>query len=174
MTFRTFIAICSLAIASVLIGTACNKQDNNEAAPVAAPDSAPTTAAQTPSPSTPASIAVQPGGRGLSGLYVISEVDDGGKVSMVNPDNEISLFFQANGFTRITKENGKVVHTDGGQYRIDPPDQLTLSSSVSDKQPLITPSEKTHQFDLSPDGEELKLWGASGKVAVFRRRNEKQ
>ena len=169
MTKRSRRTLPALAIApmivlmSIVCGGCQSQPQNNQNASGAVPATSPAVAM---SPGIAASDSPRPT---LSGVYTISEVDDNGKASMVSQDNQITIVFEGHSFTRVVKEGGKVAHTDGGDYRLEGTDQLVLSTTVSDKQPLLTPAEKTHKFELSPDGEELKLWGTAGKVAVFRR-----
>jgi hypothetical protein len=173
MKNRALITVAALLVGAAISCQACDKRasesalrDSGASKAVASPS------ATDGSSSTAPAVAAKPPVQQLVGMYLISEVDENGKAAMVNPKNGITLFFQAGGFTRITKENGKVAHTDGGTYRIEGTDQLVLVSNVSDKQPLLTPSEKTHKFELSSDGDELKLWGTGGRVAIFRRGTE--
>jgi hypothetical protein len=173
MKNRTLITVAALLGAATISCQACDKRTPDGGLGASGTSKAVTSPSPTDGSSSTAPAATpKPPVHELVGMYVISEVDDNGKASMVNPNNGITLFFEAGGFTRITKENGKVAHTDGGNYRIEGTDQLVLVSNVSDKQPLITPSEKTHKFELSSDGDELKLWGTGGRIAIFRRETE--
>jgi hypothetical protein len=104
------------------------------------------------------------------GVYVISEVDENKAATMVNPGDEITIIFERGGtFSRTTRQHGQVTHTDNGDFHIEGRDQIVLKSTISDKSPVISDTVKTHKFELSADGDELKLWGAGDRVAVFRR-----
>jgi hypothetical protein len=156
---------------SDLPAASSNSASNSAGAVQAAAAISPTPSpSATPSPLIPAAAAARSAGLGLTGAYVSSEVDDNGKVTMIKPENEVLIIFDPpHSFSRTTKADGKVVHTDAGDYRFEGADQLVLSTTISEKQPLINPSDKSYKFELSADGDELKLWGTGDKVAVFRR-----
>jgi hypothetical protein len=104
------------------------------------------------------------------GVYAITEVEHDGVVDMVNEANTASItFFPSGNYTRTSKRNGRVDHTDSGTFRIEPPDSLTLSITMSGSKIQVPPVEKHHAFSLSGDGSELRLISDDGKVAVFRR-----
>ncbi|HLG16695.1 MAG TPA: hypothetical protein VJH03_19665 [Blastocatellia bacterium] len=120
-----------------------------------APDTAPS--ASTSAPPTPV------------GNYRMSEIHEGGVVTMVRPENAVDLLFIADGtYARSSRDNGKITHKDNGQFRIEGGDKLVLVIQVSRGRIQIPPVEKAHTFSLSPDGEELRLT-TGAKLALFRR-----
>ncbi|HEY6331642.1 MAG TPA: hypothetical protein VI756_20115 [Blastocatellia bacterium] len=179
MNTKNFRMISALLIALVVTCGACKQggdaQPERSNAGGAVPSPAAPSPVPSPSPLTATAVAARSGGQGLSGTYIISEVDDNGNVTMIKPEDQILIIFDPpHSFSRTTKAQGKVVHTDAGDYRFEGADQLILSTTISDKEPLISPTDKTHKFDLSDDGDELKLWGTGDKVAVFRRQKAGQ
>ena len=82
--------------------------------------------------------------------------------------------FSADGtYSRVSEVKGNPYHADSGTFRVDRPDKLVLTIQVTGlkgKRKIQSPPlTKTHQFSLSPDGEELKLTSAKGSVGIFRR-----
>jgi hypothetical protein len=108
----------------------------------------------------------------LEGVYVIAEVQEkqNGKIDMVPAGSQVTLTFMQDGtFTRSSNRKGKAFHKDAGNYTLAK-DQLTLTATISEKDILQAPMERAYTFSISPDGDELKLTGVDGKVALFRRK----
>ena len=106
----------------------------------------------------------------LIGIYTMSEIQHSGKVTMIPPGYAVIFVFQPDGsFTRMTKRKGKVEHTDGGDFQIAGKDDLILSVTLSEKNPVTNPKPRVYKFTLSKDGRELSLLGTDGKLAIFRK-----
>jgi len=108
------------------------------------------------------------------GVYSITEVDHkvgNSNVANVIPGHrEIQFSFRPDGsFLRASWRLGLLALNENGNFRVENPDQLILfPTEVNQKR--VTDGRKTvYKFALSPDGYELKLWGARGNVAVFHR-----
>jgi hypothetical protein len=115
-----------------------------------------------------------PSQQGLLGVYSISEVDhkvgNSNAVDMIPSHREIQISFRADGsFMRVSWRQGLVALSETGNFTIEYPDQLTLLPTVVNKKPVTNLPKTTYKFALSPDGDELRLWGARGNVAVFHR-----
>jgi hypothetical protein len=109
----------------------------------------------------------------LLGEYEMREIRDRGVVTMVSAI-KTKIFFMADGsYSRVSKRDGRTYHSDSGRFRIESPDKLVLSIQLSGQganQTIQNPAiEKTHKFNLSPDGDELKLTSDKGSVAVYHR-----
>jgi hypothetical protein len=106
----------------------------------------------------------------LQGTYAISEVQHDGLVEMISPENTTEItFIPPATFSRISKKNGKVNHTDSGEYNIFGTNGLILKIMMSKQRIQTNPVVKRHPFTLSSDGNEFRLTSEKGKVAVFRR-----
>jgi hypothetical protein len=154
----------SILLLFILLGAmvGCNNEAPSPAASANAGRQQPTPSGASPPSDLPVQVPV--------GVYVISEVDDKGTATMVNPGDEITIIFERGGtFSRSSKDHGQVIHTDNGEFHIEGRDQMVLKSTISDKSPVISDTVKTHKFELSTDGDELKLWGTGDRIAVFRR-----
>ncbi len=178
VSFSLFIAI-AIAVACGGGSSATIEAPNSNAsssATKAEPGVAPTPAPNTPPPiqgvgPTPATDTPPPN---LLGIYILSEVEHKGQVTMVPADYSTEFTFLANGsYTRQSKRGGKVTHNDTGRFSVERKDQLILKIELSDNKIQIPPVEKTHTIVLSSDGEELKMKTKDGKAALFRRKSAK-
>ena len=105
----------------------------------------------------------------LQGTYAISEVQHDGIVEMISAGNSTEItFVQPGSFSRQSKVNGTINHTDSGQYRIEG-NELVLKIVLSKNQIQAKPVEKRFAFVLSTDGDELKLTTSKNRTAVFRK-----
>lgn len=108
------------------------------------------------------------------GVYSISEVDhrvdNKNVVDMIPAHREIQISFRPDGsFMRISWRQGLVALTETGTFRVEPPDQLVLSPTKVNEKNITDGRNTRYKFTLSDDGDELKLWGARGNIAVFHR-----
>jgi hypothetical protein len=110
----------------------------------------------------------------LLGNYEAREIEDKGIVTLVSKIRTV-ISFAANGtYTRVSQHSGQTYHTDSGQFRVEAPNKLVLSIQMSSEKsrPKIQnpPLQRTYIFNLSPDGDELKLTPEKkGSTGVFRR-----
>ena len=165
-------SILLFLVSIALLSAGCDKAagtsttNSNEAATQAGPGAGPSPSIMS---SEPPAI--------LSGTYTVSEVQDGGIVTMISPENSTSIKFtpseessQMMGlFSRRSKSSGKTDHIDSGQFLAEGTDQLTLNIMTSKGQVVKEPVKKKYKYTLSPDSEELRLTTEDGKVAIFRR-----
>lgn len=113
----------------------------------------------------------QPAGAQIPpGTYTIAEIEHDGQVTMINPDDSVSIsFFSDGSYTRSSRRKGRVVHSDSGSYRIEG-NQLVLVKLMSGaKLNPEQPPEDRYELNISADGQELRLSGKGGKVAIFRK-----
>jgi len=111
------------------------------------------------------------------GVYSISEVDrqDNSNENpvghMIPAHREIQISFKPDGsFMRVSWKQNLVALSETGTYRVESPDQLILLPTEVNKKPITDGRKTSYKFALSPDGYELKLWGATrGNIAVFHR-----
>jgi hypothetical protein len=80
-------------------------------------------------------------------------------------------FFKDGTYSRVSNEPRKAQHSDAGEYRIDG-NKLVLMVKMTQGKIFNPPHEVTHTFELSPDGEELKLTSSKGNVAIFHRKSK--
>jgi len=109
----------------------------------------------------------------LIGTYESREVQKEGVVTVLD-GLQTRFVFSADGrYSRVSTVKGKTYHSDAGQFRIEAPDKLVLSIQITgekaNQKVQTPPMEKVHKFNLSPDGDELKLTSDKGSVGVFRR-----
>ncbi len=105
----------------------------------------------------------------LQGTYAIAEVHHEGIVDMIKADTTTEIVFKPPAsFSRLSKKDGRVYHTDSGQYAIEG-DTLILQIVLSNKQIQQPAVQKRHKFSISPDGNEFKLTSDKNNTAVFRR-----
>jgi hypothetical protein len=91
-------------------------------------------------------------------------------VDMIPAHREIQLSFRSDGsFMRVAWRQGLIALTETGTFKIDSPDQLVLLPTEVNKKTISDGRKTSYKFALSPDGDELRLWGARGNVAVFHR-----
>jgi hypothetical protein len=132
------------------------------------------TGAAQPSGNTPALPSSQPGNNPstkplLSGIYTITEVEHDRIVDMIRPEDTTTITFMPDGsFTRVSMRGGKRDHTDSGSYEFDG-HNLTLKTILRDNRVVQNPVDRIYTASLSADGDELRLVGKDGKVAVLRR-----
>jgi len=111
----------------------------------------------------------------LLGVYSISEVDykvkNRNAVDMIPPNfREIQISFREDGqFMRVSWKDGLVTLSETGTFKVEAPDKLVLTPAVVNKKDVTDGRKTSYRFALSDEGEELRLWGARGNVAVFRR-----
>jgi len=156
-----------------------NKPANKPAgeAPVPAtnasqPASPPNASAATGVPTGPADP--KPGGKAqLLGTYESREVQDKGVVTIISQLRTLWVFSSDGTYSRVSEVKGKPYHADSGSFRIAPPDKLILSIQMTglkqQRKIQNPPLSKTHKFELSDDGEELRLTSDKGSVGIFRR-----
>jgi hypothetical protein len=105
----------------------------------------------------------------LQGTYAIAEVHHEGIVDMIKAETTTEIIFKPpSSFSRLSKKDGKVYHSDSGQYNIEG-DTLILQIVVSNKQIQQPAVVKRHKLSISPDGNEFKLTSDKNNTAVFRR-----
>jgi PBP1b-binding outer membrane lipoprotein LpoB len=119
--------------------------------------------------SATASAAAASTGSKLFGTYEMSEVHSGGVVNMISQMKTELTFLSDGNYMRISRRNGKIYHSDAGNYRIEGNDQLVLLIKFAKQKVNNPPLERKHTFTLSRDGEELRMTSEDGKVAVFRK-----
>ena len=147
--------------------------NSNKSEPASIASSAP--AAATPATDAPAGAAdPKTGGKAqLLGTYESREVQDKGVVTLISQLRTLWMFSSDGTYSRVSEVKGKPYHADSGTYRIEQPDKLILSIQVTglktQRKMQDPPLSKTHKFELSPDGEELRLTSDKGSVGVFRR-----
>ncbi|HWP42087.1 MAG TPA: hypothetical protein VNO14_02540, partial [Blastocatellia bacterium] len=106
----------------------------------------------------------------LSGDYILSEVQHEGQIVMISSENSTEISFRPDGtYARVSRMNGRVDHTDSGEFRIEGGNQLVLRIQMWKKEFQLPAVEKKHSFTLSADGAELRMAGSDGKIGVFRR-----
>ena len=105
----------------------------------------------------------------LSGTYAMTEVHAGGVVTMISQAKTEITFTTDGSYTRISKRNNNIYHSDAGQYRLEGNDQIVLIIKIGKGKVYNPPLERKHAFTLSRDGEELKMSSDEGKVAIFRK-----
>lgn len=121
-------------------------------------------------------VSATPANNGLVGTYAISEVEDKGAIRMVNTKKaQVTFaFFRDGSYARSTKSGDQVLHSDSGNFRLDGPDQLTLITTIENRNILDAAKTKTFKYQLSADAAELRLWGTDGKVALFKKSEKTQ
>ena len=164
--------ILLMAISLVLILTGCKNGSKTQAEVNPGNRAAQNSATAGASPAAPKDDAVSQ--RGLTGVYTISEVDhqlDNKNVAdMIPSHREIQFTFRPDGsFKRVARKVALIHLTETGTFKIEEPDQLVLSPSIVNDKKVTDGRTTTYKFSLSPDGDELKLLGARGNVAVFHR-----
>jgi hypothetical protein len=104
------------------------------------------------------------------GTYMITEIEHDGQVTMINPDDSVSISFFADGsYTRSSRRKGRIVHSDSGSYKIEGNQLILVKLMSGTKLKPEQPPEDRYELKVSADGQELRLSGKGGKVAVFRR-----
>lgn len=104
----------------------------------------------------------------LLGSYEAREVENKGVVTVISSIKTIFNFTEQGTYSRISQAKGKTYHSDGGLFQIEPPDKLTLTIQIADKNIKNPRIVKQLRFSLSPDGEELKLTSEKG-TATYRK-----
>jgi hypothetical protein len=109
----------------------------------------------------------------LVGTYESREVQDKGVVTLISQLRTLWMFSSDGSYSRVSEVKGKPYHADSGSFRIEPPDKLILNIQVTglktQRKMQNPPLSKTHKFELSADGEELRLISEKGSVGIFRR-----
>jgi predicted small secreted protein len=105
----------------------------------------------------------------LLGTYAMSEVHAGGVVNMISQLKTEITFASDGTYSRVSKRNNNIYHTDAGEYRVEGNNQLVLLIKMAKQKIYNPPLERKHAFTLSRDGEELKMSSDDGKIAVFRK-----
>lgn len=106
----------------------------------------------------------------LLGTYEISEVHKDGVVTMIS-EYKSTFTFSPNGtYVRKSRKGKDPYHVDAGKFRIEGSDRLVLRIEMAQgKGVLKEPRLVSHKIKVTPDGEELRMTSADGKIAVFRR-----
>jgi hypothetical protein len=153
---------------------------NNPANKAAAQTSTATNANQPPATANAATGVAsgpsdpKPGGKAeLLGTYESREVQDkAGVVTVISQLRTLWSFSPDGTYSRVSEVKGKPYHADSGTFRIEPPDKLILSIQLTglktQRRVQNPPLSKTHKFELSADGEELRLMSEKG-TGIFRR-----
>ena len=158
--------------------TASGKPANKPAAEAAAnanqsqPASPASGKAATGVPSGP--VEPKTGGKAeLLGTYESREVQDKGVVTVISQLRTLWMFSSDGTYSRVSEVKGKPYHADSGTFRIESPDKLVLSIQMTglkmQRKMQNPPLSKTHKFELSADGEELRLTSEKGSIGIFRR-----
>ncbi|HKA17237.1 MAG TPA: hypothetical protein VKN18_02885 [Blastocatellia bacterium] len=109
----------------------------------------------------------------LLGTYESREVHDKGVVTVISQLRTLWMFSSDGTYSRVSEVKGKPYHADSGTFRIEPPDKLVLSIQMTglktQRKMQNPPLSKTHKFELSADGEELRLTSEKGSIGIFRR-----
>lgn len=136
------------------------------------PPPTPASAAATGVPTGPADPTTV-GKAELLGTYESREVQDKGVVTVISQLRTLWNFLPDGTYSRVSEAKGKPYHSDSGSFRIEPPDKLILSIQMTglqmQRKVQNPPLSKTHRFELSADGEELRLISSKGSVGIFRR-----
>jgi len=180
---NTFLSIATIFALFLLPGACRKKETVSNTTPQPAPAASATQNSNQPQKPTdqveansakPSATSPTPSNQSqLLGEYEMREIEDRGVVTMVSAI-KTKIFFMADGsYSRVSRRDGRTYHSDSGRFRIESPDKLVLSIQLSGQaasQTIQNPAiEKTHKFNLSPDGEELKLTSDKGSVAVYHR-----
>jgi len=160
--------------------TASSKPANKPAAEAAAANNANQSQPAPPSGGTAATgVPTGPaepktGGKAeLLGTYESREVQDKGVVTVISQLRTLWMFSSDGTYSRVSEVKGKPYHADSGTFRIEPPDKIVLSIQMTglktQRKMQNPPLSKTHKFELSADGEELRLTSEKGSIGIFRR-----
>lgn len=174
--------IASLLILMSLILGACGKKDSpkagtaNQNSQAASNSSATAASTNAQGVQQAAPTAQQPGASGnsgspapqLVGTYEVAEVHSGGVINIMTQAKTSISFFRDGTYSRLSEAPRGPKHTDTGDFRVEG-DKLVLLVKLSEGKIFNPPHETTHTFELSPDGEELRLTSSKGNVAVFHR-----
>ena len=167
----TMLRIAPLAVILPLIMLACNKKSSPQSA---------ANQGSKPAQASPTAVADQAAPPGLSsqpaprGVYSISEVDhvkDNKNVAdMIPSHRDIQISFTPDGgFMRVSWKNNLPALSEAGTFQVESPDQLVLYPTTVNKKSITDGRKTAYRYSISPDGYELKLWGARGNLAVFHR-----
>jgi len=161
---------------------ASNNSPNKPSAASATASSNANQPAAAPTASTPpgasgatagATGAIPAGKAELVGTYESREVHDKGVITVLSQLRTLWMFSSDGTYSRVSEVKGKPYHADSGTFRIEPPDKLILSIQVTglktQREMQNPPISKTHKFELSADGEELRLTSDKGTTGIFRR-----
>lgn len=154
---------------------ASNANQSQPASTASATSAAKPSTAQPATAGAPAGPAEpKPAGKAeLVGTYESREVQDKGVVTLISQLKTLWMFSSDGTYSRVSEVKGKPYHADSGSFRIEPPDKLILTIQVTglktQRKMQNPPLSKTHKFELSADGEELRLTSEKGSVGIFRR-----
>ena len=144
------------------------KDNSNQSVPAAGANRNAGETGSTPSDSANAKPTSQ-----LIGSYESREVHSQGVVTVISKLKTIWRFYADGTYARISTVNGKTYHSDSGRFRTEPPDQLHLTILVTgmraNQKIQNPPLQKMHKYNLSPDGDELRLTSDKGSVGIFQR-----
>jgi len=152
-----------------------NANQSQPASTASATSAAKPPAAQPATAGAPAGpVDPKPAGKAeLVGTYESREVQDKGVVTLISQLRTLWRFSSDGTYSRVSEVKGKPYHADSGSFRIEPPDKLILTIQVTglktQRKMQNPPLSKTHKFELSADGEELRLTSEKGSVGIFRR-----
>jgi hypothetical protein len=120
---------------------------------------------------TPASQSRQPAPLGVYSISEVDHVQDNKNVAdMIPSHRDIQMSFRSDGsFMRVSWKTGLIALSETGTFQVESPDQLVLYPTTVNKKPVTDGRKAAYRYALSPDGYELKLWGARGNLAVFHR-----
>jgi hypothetical protein len=163
--------IALLAVILPLVMLACKNKSltQSTANQGSKPAQAPPTAVS--DQAAPPGLSSQPAPRGV---YSISEVDhiqeNKNVADMIPSHRDIQISFTPDGgFMRVSWKNNLPALSEAGTFQVESPDQLVLYPTTVNKKPITDGRKAAYRYTLSPDGYELKLWGARGNLAVFHR-----
>jgi hypothetical protein len=105
----------------------------------------------------------------LYGTYSMTEVHAGGVVNMISQLKTEITFATDGTYSRVSRRNNNVYHTDAGEYRVEGNDMIVLLIKMARQKVYDPPRERRHSFTLSRDGDELRMSSGDGKTAIFRR-----
>jgi hypothetical protein len=178
MRIRHYSPLVLLFLTLVLVS--CNRTSSATNAKPGKPENATAAAPQTgnqgaaaPKPADATPAKAPEAAPKLAGAYVMAEVHDKGVVNIISELKTVIYFAGDGTYSRSSSKKDLVYHTDSGLYRIQGEDQLVLTIQMSktgaERKIHSTPINKTHKFNLSSNGEELRMTSDDGKVALFRR-----
>ena len=184
---RTWITSSAILITLVLPWTGCKTKETasgNSANSASANKTAESTPANSNQPAasdsagnantgTSAQAPAAPETKGppkLLGIYESREVeDDKGVVTIISKFKTVISFREDGSYARVSQKEGKIYHSDSGQFRIEGGDKLVLTIQIAEKNMKTPALIKTHKFSLSSDGEQLKMINDKGATGIFQR-----
>ena len=169
-------ALIALIFVAISLGVSCGRRQaapantNRNSNSTARTSSNVNATSQSQPPSQPGATAnpAETSAPKLAGTYEVSEVQKGGVINILTTSKTRITFMTDGTYQRTSQAQGKIEHTDVGDFRIDG-DKLVLMIKLSQGQIQLPPREVTHTFSLSENGDELKLTSTRGATAVFHR-----